>query len=181
MDTKKRQQWLRLDLFVSIGGLFPRSFRGPYLRGFGSLREFFFASVLHEARYFVAMHHPIANPTVPKTKGPYSQVIRLDQLLFVSGQASTDPATGDFIPGSFDVQARQAFENLSATLRAGGSGLEHVVKTTVFLCDPVNFTALNKLYAEYFPNNPPARSTPIVKLPLEQLAISIEAIAAIPE
>jgi 2-iminobutanoate/2-iminopropanoate deaminase len=125
------------------------------------------------------MHHPIVNPNVPKTKGPYSQVTRLDQLLFVSGQASTDPVTGDLIPGSFDVQARQAFENLSAALRAAGSGLEHVVKTTVFLCDPVNFPALNKLYGEYFPNNPPARSTPIVKLPLEQLAISIEAIAAV--
>lgn len=64
------------------------------------------------------MHHAIANPNVPKTKGPYSQVTRLDRLLFVSGQASTDPVTGDFIPGSFDVQARQAFENLSTALRA---------------------------------------------------------------
>ena len=127
------------------------------------------------------MHHPIVNPNIPRTKGPYSQVTRLDQLLFVSGQASTDPATGDVIAGSFDVQARQAFENLSAALRAAGSGLEHVVKTTVFHCDPVNFPALNKLYAEYFPHNPPARSTPIVKLPLEQLAISIEAIAAVPQ
>lgn len=127
------------------------------------------------------MHHPVVNPNIPKTKGPYSQVTRLDQLLFVSGQASTDPVTGDVIAGSFDVQARQAFENLSAALRAAGSGLEHVMKTTVFLCDPANFSALNKLYAEYFPNNPPARSTPIVKLPLEQLAISIEAVAAIAE
>jgi 2-iminobutanoate/2-iminopropanoate deaminase len=127
------------------------------------------------------MHHPIVNPNIPKTKGPYSQVTRLDQMLFVSGQASTDAVTGEVIAGSFDVQARQAFENLSAALCAAGSGLEHVVKTTVFLCDPANFSALNKLYAEYFPSNPPARSTPIVKLPLEQLAISIEAIAAIPE
>jgi 2-iminobutanoate/2-iminopropanoate deaminase len=127
------------------------------------------------------MHHPIVNPNIPKTKGPYSQVTRLAQMLFVSGQASTDPVTGEVIAGSFDIQARQAFENLSAALRAAGSGLEHVVKTTVFLCDPTNFSALNKLYAEYFPSNPPARSTPIVKLPLEQLAISIEAIAAIPE
>jgi 2-iminobutanoate/2-iminopropanoate deaminase len=127
------------------------------------------------------MHHPVVNPNIPKTKGPYSQVTRLDQLLFVSGQASTDPVTGDVIAGSFGVQARQAFENLSAALRAAGSSLEHVVKTTVFLCDAANFSALNKLYAEYFSNNPPARSTPIVKLPLEQLAISIEAIAAIPE
>jgi 2-iminobutanoate/2-iminopropanoate deaminase len=127
------------------------------------------------------MHQPIVNSNIPRTKGPYSQVTRLDQLLFVSGQASTDPATGDLIPGSFAVQARQAFENLSAALRAAGSSLEHVVKTTIFLCDAVNFPELNKLYAEYFPQNPPARSTPIVKLPLEQLAISIEAIAAIPE
>ena len=127
------------------------------------------------------MHQPIVNPNIPRTKGPYSQITRVDQLLFVSGQASTDPATGDVIAGGFDVQARQAFENLSAALRAAGSSLEHVVKTTVFLCDAANFPALNKLYAEYFPQNPPARSTPIVKLPLEQLAISIEAIAATPE
>ena len=123
------------------------------------------------------MHHPIVNPNVPITKGPYSQVVRLDQLLFVAGQASTDPATGGLVAGDFETQARQAFENLSAALRAAGSSLEHVVKTTVFLVDPANFAALNKLYAEYFPKNPPARSTPIVKLPLEQLAISIEAIA----
>lgn len=127
------------------------------------------------------MREPIVHPNMPRTKGPYSQVTRLDQLLFVSGQASTDPATGDVITGNFEIQARQAFENLSATLRAADSGLEHVVKTTVFLCDPANFPALNKLYAEYFPKNPPARSTPIVKLPLEQLAISIEAIAAVPQ
>jgi 2-iminobutanoate/2-iminopropanoate deaminase len=127
------------------------------------------------------MHQPIVHPDIPRTKGPYSQVVRFDQLLFISGQASTDPATGEVIAGDFDVQARQAFENLSAALRAAGSGLEHVVKTTIFLCDPVNFPALNKLYTEYFPKNPPARSTPVVKLPLEQLAISIEAIAALPQ
>jgi 2-iminobutanoate/2-iminopropanoate deaminase len=127
------------------------------------------------------MHQPIVNPNIPRTKGPYSQVVRFNQLLFVSGQASTDPGSGDLIAGNFETQARQAFENLSAALRAAGSGLEHVVKTTVFLVDAANFAALNKLYAEYFPKNPPARSTPIVKLPLEQLAISIEAIAALPE
>jgi 2-iminobutanoate/2-iminopropanoate deaminase len=127
------------------------------------------------------MNEPIVNPNIPKIKGPYSQVVRLDRILFVSGQASTDPATGEVVSGSFDAQARQAFENLSAALRAAGSGLEHVVKTTVFLCNSENFPALNKLYAEYFPQNPPARSTPIVKLPLEQLAISIEAIAALPD
>jgi 2-iminobutanoate/2-iminopropanoate deaminase len=126
------------------------------------------------------MHQPIVNSEVPHTKAPYSQIVRLDQLLFVSGQASTHPVTGEVVDGSFDVQARQALENLSAALRAAGSSLEHVVKTTVFLCDPANFPALNKLYAEYFPTNPPARSTPIVKLPLERLAISIEAVAALP-
>jgi 2-iminobutanoate/2-iminopropanoate deaminase len=127
------------------------------------------------------MHHPITNPHIPKTKGPYSQVVRFDRLLFVSGQASTDPVTGEFIAGSFDSQARQAFENLSAALRGAGSSLEHVVKTTVFLTDPVNFPALNKLYAEYFHENPPARSTPVTKLPIEQLLISIEAIATVSE
>jgi 2-iminobutanoate/2-iminopropanoate deaminase len=127
------------------------------------------------------MHHPIVNPNIPRTKGPYSQVVRVDQLLFISGQASIDPTTGEVITGGFDTQARQAFDNLSAALRGAGSSLEHVVKTTVFLVDPANFAALNKLYSEYFPQDPPARSTPITKLPHEQLAISIEAIAAIPE
>jgi 2-iminobutanoate/2-iminopropanoate deaminase len=127
------------------------------------------------------MHHPVTNSDIPKTKGPYSQVVRFNQLLFVSGQASTDPVTGEFVAGSFDTQARQAFENLSAALRGAGSSLKHVLKTTVFLTDPVNFPALNKLYAEYFPENPPARSTPIIKLPIEQLLISIEAIAAVSE
>ena len=91
------------------------------------------------------MHHPIVNPDVPHTKGPYSQIIRLDQLLFVSGQASTDPVTGAVVDGNFDVQARQAFENLSAALRAAGSSLEHVVKTTVFLCDAANFPATSNM------------------------------------
>jgi 2-iminobutanoate/2-iminopropanoate deaminase len=127
------------------------------------------------------MHHPIINADIPRTKGPYSQVVRFDQLLFVSGQASTDPVTGEVIAGSFETQARQAFENPSAALRGAGSSLEHVIKTTVFLVDTANFAELNKLYAVYFPKDPPARSTPIVKLPLEQLAISIEAIAAVPE
>jgi 2-iminobutanoate/2-iminopropanoate deaminase len=141
-----------------------------------ALREIFL-----RFQFLTLMHHPIVNPNIPRTKGSYSQVVRLDQCLFVSGQASTDPATGDVITGSFEVQARQAFENLSAALRAAGSSLQHVVKTTVFLTDPANFPAFNRLYAEYFPHDPPARSTPIVKLPLEQLAISIEAIAALPE
>ncbi len=127
------------------------------------------------------MHHPVVNPNIPRTKGPYSQVVRVDQLLFVSGQASSDPGTGEVIGGSFETQARQAFENLSAALRAAGSSLRHVVKTTIFLCDPANFGTLNELYAEYFPQDPPARSTPITKLPMEELAISIEAIATLPE
>jgi 2-iminobutanoate/2-iminopropanoate deaminase len=126
------------------------------------------------------MHHPIVNPSIPRTKGPYSQVVRVDQLLFVSGQASVDPASGEVIGGSFETQARQAFENLSAALHAAGSSLKHVVKTTVFLADASNFGILNKLYAEYFPQDPPARSTPIARLPLEELAISIEAIATLP-
>ena len=122
-------------------------------------------------------HEAPDTPRVPR-RGPYSQVVRLGDLLFVAGQAGLDPKTGAAVSG-FAAQARQAFENLRAVLEDAGSGLPHVVKTTCFLADPEGFDQLNALYAEYFPQTPPARSTPVVKLP-RGLLFSIEAIAALP-
>jgi 2-iminobutanoate/2-iminopropanoate deaminase len=124
-------------------------------------------------------HGPITGPNMPRTLGPYSQAVRAGDLLFVAGQAGLDPATGAPAGDSFDAQAGQAFKNLSAVLVAAGSGLEHVVKTTIFLADATAFGTLNELYAQYFPNNPPARSVPIVQLP-RGLLISIECIAVLP-
>src|SRR3954468_23902622 len=121
-------------------------------------------------------HEPVAGPNMPAALGPYSQVVRAGDFLFVSGQAGLDPATGNPAGETFEQQARQAFENLSTVLRAAGSSLEHVVKTTIFCADSTAFATLNELYSEFFPNNPPARSVPIVQLP-RGLLISIECIA----
>ena len=115
---------------------------------------------------------------MPKALGPYSHAVRAGELLFVSGQAGVDPATGA-APADFSAQARQAFANLVTVLRAAGSCPEHVVKTTVYLADATKFTELNALFAETFPTDPPTRATPVVALP-KGLLISIECVAVMP-
>ena len=122
-------------------------------------------------------HTVVESPRVPR-RGPYSQAVRLGELIFVAGQAGLNPATGAVVGTTFELQARQAFENLRAVLEDAGSGLDRVVKTTCFLAVPEAFDQLNALYAEYFPVAPPARSTPLVQLP-RGLLFSIEAVAAV--
>jgi 2-iminobutanoate/2-iminopropanoate deaminase len=121
-------------------------------------------------------HEPIVSPNMPRALGPYSHVVRAGDFLFVSGQGGLDPGTGNLVGETFEQQARQAFENLSTVLQAAGSSLANVVKTTIFCADASAFATSNQLYAEYFPENPPARSVPIVQLP-RGLLISIECIA----
>ena len=125
-----------------------------------------------------ALHEVLTGPGIPQALGPYSQVVKAGNLLFVSGQGGLDPATGRLAGTGFAAQARQAFTNIAAILRAAGSGPEQVVKTTVFLTDAGNFAAMNALYAEFFPERPPARSTPVVALP-KDLLISVECIAMV--
>ena len=115
---------------------------------------------------------------MPKALGPYSHAVRAGDLLFVSGQAGADPATEKLAP-DFDAQCRQAFANLLTVLRAAGCEPEHVVKTTVFLTDTANFAAMNAVFAETFPTDPPTRATPTVAFPLGIL-ISIECVAVVP-
>lgn len=119
----------------------------------------------------------IDSESMPPPLGPYSHVVRAGDLLFVSGQPGIDPRTGDPPQGGFEGEARQAFENLRTVLEAAGSGLDRVVKTTVFLVSAEHFSVMNSLYGEFFPTAPPARATPVVGLPRE-LRISIEAMAA---
>lgn len=111
-----------------------------------------------------------------KTIGPYSQAVRTAGLLFVSGQPGVDPSTGEAVGLTFDVQARQAFRNLDTVLRAGSSRLDLVVNTTVLVADVSHFAELNRLFTEFFPDNPPARMTMQVPLP-KGLLISIGCIA----
>lgn len=101
----------------------------------------------------------ISTNEAPKAIGPYSQAIRIDNVLYTSGQIGLDPSTGNLVDGGFAEQARRVFENLKAVLAAGGSGFNNVVKATVYLTDLANFTALNEIYASYFGDTKPARST----------------------
>ena len=124
------------------------------------------------------LHEVVESPRVPR-RGPYSQAVRVGELLFVAGQAGLDPSSGAIAGTTFELQARRAFENLKEILEDAGSSMDRVLKTTCFLAVPEAFDQLNALYAEYFPIDPPVRSTPVVQLP-RGLLFSIEAIAAVP-
>ncbi len=113
-----------------------------------------------------------------KTIGPYSQAVRGGDLLFVSGQPGVDPSTGEAAGKDFESQARQALRNLETVLKAGGSRLSLVVNTTVLIAEISSFPEVNRLFAEFFPENPPARMTMNVPLP-KGLLISIGCVAAI--
>jgi 2-iminobutanoate/2-iminopropanoate deaminase len=118
----------------------------------------------------------IHTDNAPAAVGPYSQGIDAGNLVFCSGQAGLDPATGQLVEG-VEAQTRQIFSNLSAVLEAAGLSLDDVVKTTVFLADMADFKAMNAIYATFFGETPPARSTVAVKgLPIGAL-VEIDAIA----
>jgi 2-iminobutanoate/2-iminopropanoate deaminase len=102
---------------------------------------------------------------LPRQIGPYSQGVRAGGFVFVSGQPGVLPETGEVAGPTFSDQAKQAFANLDAVLRAGGSRPDLVVSTTVLVADQASFPEMNALYAEFFPNDPPARMTMQVPLP----------------
>ena len=105
------------------------------------------------------MKRIIRTEDAPKAIGPYSQAVVAGGFVFASGQIPTDPATGQFVEGGVSEQTEQVLRNLSKVLEAAGTGLERVVKTTVFLADMDDFAAMNEVYARFFKENPPARST----------------------
>ena len=113
----------------------------------------------------------------PKAIGPYSQAIRVGDFVYTAGQVSIVPATGDLIAGEIEAQTRQALTNLKAVLEAAGSGLDKVVKTTVFMTDLGDFTRMNGVYAEFFPSQPPARSTVQVAALPKGAMVEIECVA----
>jgi 2-iminobutanoate/2-iminopropanoate deaminase len=121
----------------------------------------------------------IVSAKAPKTLGPYSVAIRSGNLVFASGQLGLDPATGDLIPGEIEAETRQSLTNLSHVLEEAGSGLDAVVKTTVFLRDIKDFPKMNAVYAEFFPANPPARSTVQAGALPKNGAVEIEVIALV--
>jgi len=121
----------------------------------------------------------IATEQAPRAIGPYSQAVRAGNLLFASGQIPIDPATGEFVAGGIAEQTAQVLKNLSAVMEAAGISLNQVVKTTVFLVDMDDFTAMNEVYAGFFGENPPARATvQAARLPRDA-KVEIEATAVI--
>lgn len=123
------------------------------------------------------MRSAIATPKAPAAVGPYSQAIRVGDLIFTAGQLGLDPATGTFAGEDVAAQTCQAMRNLQAILESAGSGLEQIVKTTIFVTDLADFKTVNRVYGEFFTGDPPARSTVEVSaLPLGG-RVEIEAIA----
>jgi 2-iminobutanoate/2-iminopropanoate deaminase len=122
-------------------------------------------------------HEVITSERVPRL-GPYSQAVRVGNLVFTAGQPGIDPKTGQVAGSTFEAQARQCLANLGAVLEDAGSSLQRVVKVTCFVADPSGFPTLNALFTEFFPDSPPARSVPVVALP-KGLLCSIEAIASV--
>jgi 2-iminobutanoate/2-iminopropanoate deaminase len=115
----------------------------------------------------------------PKPIGPYSQAVKSNGFLFVSGQVAIDSRSNEFVPGDIRQQTERALENLKGILEASGANLHHVVKTTVFLKDMNDFAAMNEVYGRFFTAAPPARSTvQVARLPKDAL-VEIEVIASL--
>jgi 2-iminobutanoate/2-iminopropanoate deaminase len=125
------------------------------------------------------MKEIIATSDAPKAIGPYSQAVRSNGFVFVSGQVAIDPATQQVIQGDVAVQADRVLKNLAAILDAAGSGLEKVVRATVFLKNMNDFTAMNEVYGRYFTADPPARSTVEVSRLPKDVLVEIDVIAAL--
>jgi 2-iminobutanoate/2-iminopropanoate deaminase len=119
----------------------------------------------------------VSTNKAPQAIGPYSQAIKVGNLVFCSGQIPLDPETGAVVEGDVSVQTRRVLKNLKAVLDAAGASMEHIVKTTVYLRDMNDFAAMNGVYAEFFRSVPPARAAvEVARLP-KDVAVEIEAVA----
>lgn len=127
------------------------------------------------------MRETIKTSNAPAAIGPYSQAIKTvaGKMVFTAGQIPLDPATGRLIEGDIAKQTRRVMENVKAILAASGATLENVVKTTVFMVDLGEFAAMNEVYGEFFPANPPARSTVEVKALPRGARVEIETMAVL--
>jgi len=119
----------------------------------------------------------VSTESAPKAIGPYSQAIKANGMVFVSGQIPLDPESGQLISGSIATQVRQVIANISAILKASGSDLSKVVKTTVYLKDMKDFDELNQTYAEFFTETKPARAAIQAAALPKNVSVEIDAIA----
>ncbi len=121
----------------------------------------------------------ISTDAAPAAIGPYSQAIRVGNLIFVSGQIPIDPGNGAVVSGDIRAQTSQVLKNLAAIVEAAGSSLERAVKTTVYLRDLADFAAMNEIYAQAFGTKPPARATvQVARLPRD-VAVEIDLVAEV--
>ncbi|HEY0372329.1 MAG TPA: RidA family protein [Thermoanaerobaculia bacterium] len=119
----------------------------------------------------------VSTPDAPAAIGPYSQGVKAAGFVYTSGQIALDPATGNLVDSSFEDQVHRVFKNLEAILRAAGSDFSRVIKATVYVTDLGNFATLNSIYASYFGEHKPARTTvEVPKLP-KGAAVEIDLIA----
>ena len=122
----------------------------------------------------------ISTPGAPRAIGPYSQGVSANGLLFTAGQVGFDPDSGELVDGGIAEQTLRVLQNLRAILRAGGADVATVVKTTVYLVDMADFTPMNEVYAEFFGEHRPARSTVAVASLPRGARVEIEAVAVVP-
>lgn len=123
------------------------------------------------------MKKVIATSSAPAAVGPYSQAVRMGNLVFCSGQIPLDPATQQMVSGDITAQTRRVMENITAVLRAEGLSFDNIVKTTIFLTNLGDFQTVNEIYGSYFKSDPPARSTVQVAGLPKGAAVEIEVIA----
>lgn len=123
------------------------------------------------------MRKVIISEKAPKAIGPYSAAIETETFIFTSGQLGLDPVSGELVQGGIEAETRQAIKNLIEVIKSSGSDLDSVVKTTVFLKDIGEFPLMNKIYGEFFTNEPPARSAFQVAALPKSACVEIEAIA----
>jgi 2-iminobutanoate/2-iminopropanoate deaminase len=119
----------------------------------------------------------ITAPGGPKPQGPYSHAVKAGGFIYVSGQASLDPATNQFVVGTVADETRRTIENIKAILQAAGAGIEDVVKCSVFLSDIRDFAEMNAVYDEYFGAAKPARTTVQATLPGKGIKVEIDCVA----
>jgi 2-iminobutanoate/2-iminopropanoate deaminase len=124
--------------------------------------------------------NPVSTPGAPRAIGPYSQGIRAGGFLFTAGQVGFDPASGELVDGGIAEQTARVLDNIRAILEAADTDLSRVVKTTVFLVDMADFSAMNEVYARVFGDHRPARSTVAVAALPRGARVEIEAVAAMP-
>ena len=122
----------------------------------------------------------IVSDKAPQAIGPYSQGIRINNLVFTAGQLGIDRSTGNLVMGGIETETHQALTNIQYILESAGTSLLNVIKTTVFLRDMQDFALMNEVYSTFFKSNPPARSTIQVAALPKSGSVEIEAIAILP-